>query len=142
MGKIRRLVIIDADPATRTFLRNLTEAAGWWVDHDSSPEGVWHTLPDADVVLMGLHLRDGTGIESLVRMRSLGFTMPAVFLAAEVDREVEQSIRAAGATLLVEPIDPMALIQTIDTICPGQTDELIDLTALRDPAPQRATSAS
>ena len=121
-GGVRgHIVIIDDDEAFRDVLRIGLELDGFRVstaaDGPAGLDIVSRSAPDA--VILDLHLAEGDGLESLVRLRARGDVgqVPVVVLTAEDGGEHRERGRIMGADrYLTKPVDLEFLVWSLDEL--------------------------
>lgn len=70
-----------------------------------------------DLLLLDLHLGEGTGLEVLHRVRALGIKAPAAFLTGAGDSAEQQACLEAGAVaVLVKPTDYGELVRKLQAL--------------------------
>jgi DNA-binding NarL/FixJ family response regulator len=75
-----------------------------------------------DVILMDLHLPDGTGVESCREIRALCPNTNVLFLSSNQDDEALLAATFAGASgYLLKQIDHVALIVAVEAVAKGQS---------------------
>ena len=110
-AKPRKIVVAEADDATRSSLRFALEAEG----HAVSVFGDATSLLDAPesfaaaAYILDHHLPDMSGPELLERLRDRGATAPAMFLAGRVSPFLRRAADALGAPILYKPLIGNAL---------------------------------
>jgi DNA-binding NarL/FixJ family response regulator len=75
-----------------------------------------------DVIVMDLHLPDGTGVESCREIRALCPNTKVLFLSSNQDDEALLAATFAGASgYLLKQIDHVALIVAVEAVAKGQS---------------------
>lgn len=128
---MRRLLLVDDDPAIREIARlSLERVGGWSVIAAPSGEGALALArreEPFDVVVLDVMMPgcDGPQTLSLLRDReAIGPDTPAVFLTAKLqpaDREHLGETGAAG--VIAKPFDPMSLAAELDAILEGPSHD-------------------
>jgi DNA-binding response OmpR family regulator len=111
-----RILLVEDDPISRSFLRSAAEALPAWVDAvDSCVAAVDAARQQPhDLWLVDANLPDGSGIELLARLRALSATTPALAHTASERTVDHASLRAAGfVDVLVKPIGVRELQATL-----------------------------
>ncbi|HEX5928126.1 MAG TPA: response regulator [Solirubrobacterales bacterium] len=127
---MRRVLLVDDDPAIREIARISLERVGEWTVTSASSGLMAVELaegePPFDAVLLDVMMPglDGPRTLALLRERAaVGPATPAVFFTAKLqpaDRERLHRIGAAG--VIAKPFDPMGLAAELDAIVDGERD--------------------
>jgi CheY-like chemotaxis protein/HPt (histidine-containing phosphotransfer) domain-containing protein len=102
-----RILLVEDDPVSRSFLRSAAEALPAQVDAvDTCVAAVDAARQQPhDLWLVDANLPDGSGIELLARLRAMSTTTPALAHTASEQAADHASLRAAGfLDVLVKPI--------------------------------------
>ena len=80
-----RVVIVEDDEDTRTFLVDLFESDGWTVRGAADPEGAYAAIRDSDpaLVIMDVMLPRESGFDIYRNVRKLRGDLPAIFVTAK-----------------------------------------------------------
>lgn len=122
----RHILVVDDEPHIGLLLRPHLEQLGYRVS-------VGRTLADAraalarpaagvDLLLLDLHLPDGSGLDLLHQLRAAGDhrALPVLVLTGEGEDTVLSAVRALGALVLTKPFSPTKLLARIATLL-GET---------------------
>ena len=125
MTRPSRILVVEDNPATLKILRGALEGEGYSVetvpDARTALAAATRTLPD--LVLQDLIPPDMDGLELVRHLRALpgGAELPIIALSGFLGRLEEQFTAEAGFTaLLVKPIPPVQLIQSIRPYLPRE----------------------
>ena len=109
-----KLLVIDNDATVLQELGDQLERSGYTVWRDATGEHALETYrrDRPDVVLLDLHVPDGTGLSLLERLRHLG---AAVILLARQDdtKAAVQAMQLGAENFLTKPVDPTHLAAAI-----------------------------
>ena len=122
--KIMTVLVLDDDDNYRELvLLTLQEqcGAGEVLGFDAASPLLEHVAQpgqrEPDLLLLDLHLADGTGLEVLHRLRALGVQAPAAFRTGAGDSTEQQACLAAGAVaVLVKPLDYGELVRKLQAL--------------------------
>ena len=109
----RRLLLVDDEPYVGLVLQPRLEAAGFDVvlarTVAAARAAIAGSLPD--VLLLDLHLPDGSGVDLLrdLRRQAGGAALPVVVLTAEGEDRVLAELGRLGAAVLSKPFSPSKL---------------------------------
>ena len=109
----RRLLLVDDEPYVGLVLQPRLEAAGFDVvlarTVAAARAAIAGSLPD--VLLLDLHLPDGSGVDLLrdLRRQAGGAELPVVVLTAEGEDRVLAELGRLGAAVLSKPFSPSKL---------------------------------
>jgi DNA-binding NarL/FixJ family response regulator len=126
------ILIVDDDPAFRSFVRELLERAGWRVTEAEDGEqaladarGEEHALVVLDIGLPGI-----SGLEVCYELRQqLGVEAPIVFVSGQRTESIDRvsGLLLGGDDYLVKPFDPDELLARVRAILrrtrPGDESE-------------------
>lgn len=118
-----RILLVEDDPVTRTFLVAALEALPATVDAaDSLATACTLATPNRHALwLLDANLPDGSGAELLARLRSFDPHIPALAHTATDDAAIREAlIRAGFRAVLVKPL-PVAALQAAVRGALGQT---------------------
>ncbi len=115
----RKVLLVDDDITSLDIISYLVENRGYSVERSAEGhkaiEEVQSNPPD--VLVVDLLMPGIDGIETVTRIRELGFTMPIVAFTAVDDLELHDRARQAGCDeVLTKPCRPDKLIATIEQL--------------------------
>lgn len=114
----KRILVIEDEPAIRTYLQKVLQRAGYDTvaasDGEEGLQMVHALLPDlvlCDVVIPKLN---GYGVLDVVRWDRSTAHIPFVFLSSKTSREdMEEGLRLGSNAYLTKPIDQNHLLRAI-----------------------------
>lgn len=109
---IRRLLVVDDEPHIGLLLRPQFEALGYRVTLARTiAEARTAITPSPDLVLLDLHLPDGSGLDFLAELRAVPATRDLKVLILTADGEDRAAERAGAlrASLFTKPFSPSKL---------------------------------
>ena len=109
-----RVVIADDNPVNAMIARRALESAGFIVTVAATGVEALEAVnvSNPHLVLMDLRMPVMDGYTAMRRLRETGFEAPIIAISAEVNPEVEQDAKAAGANqVAAKPIDAPSLRQ-------------------------------
>lgn len=117
----RHLLVVDDEPHIGLLLRPEFEARGFRVSVARSLADARAAVDGADVLLLDLHLPDGSGIDLLreLRARPRTRTLPILILTGESGDRILEDARALGAGLLTKPFSPTKLATRLTALMNG-----------------------
>jgi CheY-like chemotaxis protein len=104
------VLVIDDDVAVDDSFGEMLSSAGYDVHAEGSCSAGIAYLQTAkpSVVILDLHLPDGTGLECLRRLRQLGphGTLPVAILTGDyfLDQEIAKELKTLGASVFFKPV--------------------------------------
>ncbi|MDR6991072.1 response regulator [Luteimonas sp. 3794] len=104
---MNRLLLVEDDPTSRSFLQAASAALPAEVDIADSVEAAYAlaTVNAYDAWLIDANLPDGTGATLLARLRAAGCTAPAIAHTAARERRELDALRAEGfAAAISKPV--------------------------------------
>ena len=118
------VAIVEDDRAVRENLARLIAAEPGFacVASCASAEEAWLRLPAAlpDVVLMDIHLPGKSGIECVIRLRTLLPQTQVIMLTIEEDSErVFESMKAGATGYLVKHVPPREILEAVAEVHAG-----------------------
>ena len=121
---MRKILVVDDDPAVRSLVRDVLELEGYEVDLADDGFSALRRLasgrPDAvvlDVMMPGL---DGHGVLSRIRSSDGGGELPVIMLTAAADDEQAWQAWSGGVDyFLAKPFDPSELLRYLDYLFDG-----------------------
>jgi CheY-like chemotaxis protein len=121
---MRRILVVDDDPAVRGLVRDVLEVEGYGVevaeDGFSALRKIEAGRPDCvvlDVMMPGM---DGHAVLERIRAGEGGSTLPVVMLtAAADDTQAWQAWRGGVDYFLAKPFDPSELLRYLDYLFEG-----------------------
>ena len=107
----RHLLVVDDEPHIGLLLRPEFESRGFRVSLARSLADARTVLRDVDVLLLDLHLPDGSGLDFLRELRRHAGTrdLPVLVLTGEGDDQLLEETRSLDAALLTKPFSPSKL---------------------------------
>jgi DNA-binding response OmpR family regulator len=120
-GSARHLLVVDDEPHIGLLLRPEFEARGFRVTVARSLAAARATVDSADLMLLDVHLPDGSGIEFLRELRARPRTqhLPILILTGESGDRVLEEARRLGASLLTKPFSPTKLGKSVAALLDG-----------------------
>ncbi|HYK10761.1 MAG TPA: response regulator [Gemmatimonadales bacterium] len=117
----RHLLVVDDEPHIGLLLRPEFEARGFRVSVARSLADARHTVDSADLMLLDVHLPDGSGIDFLRELRGRPRTqnLPILILTGESGDRVLEEARRLGASLLTKPFSPTKLAKSVAALIGG-----------------------
>jgi DNA-binding response OmpR family regulator len=116
---IRRLLVVDDEPHIGLLLRPQFEALGYQVTLARSlAEARTAIATPPDLMLLDLHLPDGSGLDFLTELRALPATrdLPVLILTADGEDRAAERAGALKASLLTKPFSPSKLTARVAAI--------------------------
>lgn len=119
----RHLLVVDDEPHIGLLLRPEFEARGFRVSVARSLSDARSIVDSADIMLLDVHLPDGSGIDFLreVRGRPRTQNLPILILTGESGDRILEEARRFGAGLLTKPFSPTKLGKTIAALLADPT---------------------
>jgi DNA-binding response OmpR family regulator len=120
----RHILVVDDEPHIGLLLRPHLEQLHYRVTLARTLAAARAALavPSApvDVLLLDLHLPDGSGLDWLRELRAAPAfrSLPVLVLTGEDQDRVQQSVRALDAALLTKPFSPTKLVARINALLP------------------------
>ncbi|RYE74553.1 MAG: response regulator, partial [Myxococcales bacterium] len=109
MGGQRRVLVVDDDPAHLYSIGRRLEAAGLAVLQAATGEQALALAPEADAVILDVHLPDMTGFEVCSRLRALPalVDLPIIHISAAyvADADLVQGFSSGADAYLTRPVD-------------------------------------
>ena len=130
---MNRLLLVEDDPTSRSFLQAASAALPAEVDTADSVEAAYAlaTVNAYDAWLIDAHLPDGTGSALLARLRAAGRHTPAIAHTAARERRVLDALRAEGFAVVVsKPVDADAWRGSIRRVLPRRAVQATSTPAL------------
>jgi len=112
---LKRILLVEDDPAVNYILQRYLEKAGFAVLAAGGPRealGLFASNP-VDLVVTDFRMPDMTGEEMLVELRARHPALPALIVSAYVN---ELSIRIPGVPVLSKPVDAEALVDLVNNL--------------------------
>jgi two-component system copper resistance phosphate regulon response regulator CusR len=113
-----RILIVEDEAKTASYLRKGLREAGYAVEHASDSETGLHLATSSafDVIVCDVMLPGASGIECVRHLRSRGIDTPVIFLTAKdaIDDRVD-GLDAGGDDYLVKPFSFSELLARIRT---------------------------
>ncbi|MEO0551068.1 MAG: response regulator [Pseudomonadota bacterium] len=107
-----RVVIADDNPINALIARRALESAGFSITVASTGREALDAIDKTQpgLVFMDLRMPIMDGFEAMRRLRQAGSTVPVIAISAEINPEIEQRAREAGADgVAAKPLDAEAL---------------------------------
>jgi diguanylate cyclase (GGDEF)-like protein len=113
-----KVLSVDDDPDQAAFIRAVLEAGGFEVSTCTDPMRFEEEMVafQPDLVLMDANMPglNGYGLTRYLRAEERYVTLPVVFLTAEAEERAKiEVIRSGGDDLLVKPVTPGLLLNTV-----------------------------
>ncbi len=121
----RHILVVDDEPHIGLLLRPHLEHLNYRVSLARTLTAARAALaaPAApvDVLLLDLHLPDGSGLDWLRQLRATPEhrALPVLVLTGEDEDRVHEAVRLLGAALLTKPFSPTKLVARIDALLPA-----------------------
>lgn len=117
----RHLLVVDDEPHIGLLLRPEFESRGYRVSIARSLAEARTTVDSVDLMLLDVHLPDGSGIDFLRELRGRPRTqnLPILILTGESGDRVLEEARLLGAGLLTKPFSPTKLGKSIAALIDG-----------------------
>jgi DNA-binding response OmpR family regulator len=113
----RRVLLVDDEPHIGLLVGPPFAQAGMQVDAARTLAAARAALRASppDVLLLDLHLPDGSGLDLLRALRDDPATraLPVLVLTAEADDRVLAAVAASGAEVVTKPFSPSKLTQRV-----------------------------
>ena len=123
-----QVLCIDDTPEARALVRRLLSARYLVLEATDGLQGI-EVAKEAkpDLILVDLHMPQLSGYEVATRIKSLMPQVPVVALTADVTRNVQERVLAAGCDgYLSKPIDPDTFGEQVQSYLAGKREELKD----------------
>jgi len=114
------LVVEDDDKLARSMGRFFSQR-GFVVRLVGTKAGAQAALGERapDVVILDVHLPDGSGLDVLEHLRQEGATIPAIVMTADDSLAVrERAERLGVAAFLTKPVQPLELLHILQQALP------------------------
>jgi DNA-binding response OmpR family regulator len=118
----RHILVVDDEPHIGLLLRPRLEQLGYRVSvaRTIAAARTALALPSAavDVLLLDLHLPDGSGLDFLRQVRAAPehHALPVLVLTGEGEERVLNAVRRLDAALLTKPFSPTKLVARIGAL--------------------------
>lgn len=119
----RRVLVVDDDPAARSFLTRALSLAGYSpvAVADGAAALAWASDQAPDLLLLDYRLVGLDGLTLLDRLRASGVRAPALLISAHSDEPLEVLAAARGAAgVLYKPVDLQALYDAVAAVLRGR----------------------
>lgn len=118
---VRHLLVVDDQPHIGLLLRPEFEALGFRVSVARSLADARAAVDTADLLLLDLHLPDGSGMDFLRHLRERPRTqgLPVLILTGESGDRLLEDAQRLGAGLLTKPFSPTKLAARVSTLLAG-----------------------
>ncbi|HKV71763.1 MAG TPA: response regulator [Gemmatimonadales bacterium] len=118
---VRHLLVVDDEPHIGLLLRPEFEARGFRVSVARSLAAARAVVDSVDVMLLDLHLPDGSGMEFLreVRRRPRTAALPILILTGEAGDRILEDAQRLGAGFLTKPFSPTKLAARVTALVEG-----------------------
>ncbi len=137
MSDAARILIIDDEPNVRLMFRTTLEAAGYEVATVADGRAALDHLErgEVDLVLLDLQMPVMTGVETLQRLRDVGYEVAVVIVTAygSVVNAV-QAMKLGAIDFLAKPLSPESLRRVAAEVLARETDQAA--TALSRTSPE------
>lgn len=114
------VLVVDDNAATRYSTARILKAAGFNVVEAAAGAEALELVEFVSAVVLDVHLPDLLGFEvcRLLRSRATTAALPVVYVSAMYVTEADQQhgMQAGGDAYMVSPVDPEALLATIDQL--------------------------
>lgn len=110
MGGEQTILVVDDDPSIRLLCRVNLELEGYHVLEAYDVDGAVANAPDADLVLLDLHLGRVKGLEIVEPVRAAAPNTPLVLLTGSVD--VDRALRETVSEVITKPFTIDMLLET------------------------------
>ncbi|MEO1267140.1 MAG: response regulator [Myxococcota bacterium] len=140
---VKRVLVIDDDPAVQRRCREVLEAEGFDVSCEGSLVSARRFLrhSEADLVLLDLFLPDGSGYELFARSQAMVADRPVVGMTAVYLGTANAQLIASRypfAAILSKPLDEKALVATLHRALNGEPAPPITTVETVLPDPEHA----
>jgi CheY-like chemotaxis protein len=112
------VLVVDDNPSTRYATARSLRAAGFHIVEAAAGAEALELVEFVSAVVLDVHLPDLLGFEvcRLVRQRAATASLPVVHVSAVYITQEEQSagLEAGADAYMVAPVDPEALVATLD----------------------------
>lgn len=111
------IAVVDDEAGVRTMLRRVLRHADYEVAAFASGEELLASLAARvpACVVLDIHMPGLSGLEVQLRMRGLGFAVPAIFITASDDRTLDRAVLdAGGVALLRKPFPSDRLLEAVN----------------------------
>jgi CheY-like chemotaxis protein len=115
-NRVRRILVLDDEPAVLATCRAILEKAGYEVETISTAREALVKATDSsfDVVLTDVDMPDMGGLEFIMRLRLKSCNVPCVVMSGSGDPAVERSAGVAGAAaFLAKPFTALQLLERV-----------------------------
>lgn len=118
---VRHLLVVDDEPHIGLLLRPEFEARGFRVSVARSLAAARAAVGSADIMLLDLHLPDGSGMDFLreIRERPRMPALPVLILTGESGDGMLEDAQRLGAGLLTKPFSPTKLAARVTALVEG-----------------------
>lgn len=114
-----QLLITDDNPSFRSVLREVLEDRPFLVLHEAeSGEEALEVVQSRriDIVLLDMHMRALSGIETLRILKRLDEVRPCILITSDTSDDVRRDARDAQAfSVLKKPVPRKQLVETVST---------------------------
>ena len=113
----QNIIVVDDNDAVRNSLRLLLQFSGYTTTVFSSAESCLSTgdLSTADCFVIDLKLPKMNGVEMAQRIRSMGYSVPIIFMSGNIDSDLYSGVQAIrNSTCVGKPCEPKDLLETIE----------------------------
>ena len=123
-----KILCIDDTPTARALVRRLLSSSYIVLEATDGLQGIEMAAEARpDLVLVDLHMPQLSGYEVATRIKSLMPHVPIVALTADVTRNVQERVLAAGCDgYLSKPLDPDTFEKQVQSYLAGERQELED----------------
>src|SRR5215216_4504622 len=135
MSTNARILVVEDNPTTLKMIRVTLEKEGYAVEKTHDAQGALSAVQRAvpDLILQDLVLPDMDGLELVRRLRAIaGSELPILALSGLLSRPEESRMAGAAFTaLLLKPIEPSRLVETIRAYLPRRRELAAEQTGIR-----------
>ena len=112
---MKRILLVEDDPAVNYILKRYLEAAGFAVLAASGPRealGLFASMP-VDLLVTDYRMPGMSGEELLLQLRSERAALPALIVSAYAN---ELTMQIPGVPVLSKPVDTGALVELVNNL--------------------------
>ena len=111
--------IVDDDPSVRNALARMLNLEGYKVEAFSSARGFLDSVP-TDVkgcLVLDIYMSEMDGFALQLKMKSLGYHLPIVFMSAHAKtNERDYALEHGAAGFLLKPFENNSLLEIIERV--------------------------
>jgi FixJ family two-component response regulator len=115
-GRRIRVAIVDDDEAVRKALARLLSVRGLEINTYASAKEFLPSLSERkpECLLLDFHMSGFSGLELRHHMLRNGITIPTIIITAHNEPGLRERCEAAGAALLLKPLNGLTLVAAIN----------------------------